>query len=359
VIPTYNRDDLVGQAVDSALAQTHPRCEIIVVDDGSTDRTQEVLARYEGRITAIRQENKGLAGARNSGIRAASGELVGFLDSDDLWEPRLVEEALKLFEAHPQVGAVFLAERDIDIAGRIDPKVHGKRTPGLFFTPEGMIGRDTGVGCGRPPIARRALLVTHGLFDETFRNFADCEMWIRHSFHFAMAILAEPYVLRRVHPGNVSADFAKDAKLWLRILDNVVRDHPEFAAAHDAVMRRTRGKQHLRIGRDLLARCGSDRGLAAEARPHLQASVRLWPRFYRAWPTSRGASSLPAPTAPFAISRCVAAPRGQRKGTATVFPEGKNGCCPLTRIPLCCEKGNRPLLELTSELRVDDLGGAG
>ena len=84
-------------------------------------------------------------------------------------------------------------------------------------------------------------------------------MWIRHSFHFAMAILAEPLVLRRVHPGNVSADFAKDATMWLRILDNVVRDHPEFAARHTTVMRRTRAKQHLRIGRDALAKSRDDR----------------------------------------------------------------------------------------------------
>lgn len=283
VIPTYNRDDLVGPAVESALAQTHERCEVIVVDDGSTDRTPEVLARFASKIKVIRQENKGLAGARNTGIRAASGEFVGFLDSDDLWEPPLVAEAMKLFAAYPEVGAVFLAERDIDLEGRIGRKVHGKRTPGLFFTPQGMIGRDTGVGCGRPPIARRELLVTQGLFDETFRNFADCEMWIRHSFHFEMAILAEPFVLRRVHPGNVSADLAKDARLWLRILDDVLRDHPSFAAEHAAVMRRTRGKQHLRIGRDVLARARHDRALVPEARRHLLACLRLWPRFYRAW----------------------------------------------------------------------------
>jgi glycosyltransferase involved in cell wall biosynthesis len=284
VIPTYNRDDLVAQAVDSALAQTHPRCEVVVVDDGSTDRTQEVLARYAGKIVAIRQENTGLAGARNTGIRAATGEFVGFLDSDDLWKPRVVEETLKLFAAHPQVGAVFLAERDIDVEGRIDGKVHGKRTPGIFFTPEGLIGRDTGVGSGRPPIARRALLVAHGLFDESFRNYAvDCEMWIRQSFHFEMAILSEPLVLRRVHRGNISADFAKDAELWLRILDRVEHDQPSFAAEHRAILRRTRGKQHLRIGRELLARSRRDRSLATEARRHLREAVRLWPRFYRAW----------------------------------------------------------------------------
>jgi glycosyltransferase involved in cell wall biosynthesis len=283
VIPTYNREDLVASAIDSALAQTHPRCEVIVVDDGSKDRTPEVLASYAGKIVAIRQDNTGLAGARNTGIRSAAGDYVGFLDSDDMWEPRLVEEALKIFGAHPQVGAVFLAERDIDVQGQIGDKVHGKRTPGVFFTPEGMIGRDTGVGSGRPPIARRSLLVTHGLFDESFRNFADCEMWIRHSFNFEMAILAEPLVLRRLHPGNVSGDLATDARLWLRILDNVERDHPAFVVAHDVVMRRARGKQHLRIGRDLLARSRDDRALVPEARRQLLTCLRLWPRFYRAW----------------------------------------------------------------------------
>jgi glycosyltransferase involved in cell wall biosynthesis len=284
VIPTYNRDDLVAQAVDSALAQTHPRCEVVVVDDGSKDRTPEVLARYDGRIVAIRQENTGLAGARNAGIRAATGEFVGFLDSDDLWEPRVVEEALKLFATHPQIGAVFLPERAIDLEGRIDPKVHGKRTSGIFFTPEGLIGRDTGVGSGRPPIARRALLVAHGLFDESFRNFAvDCEMWIRQSFHFRMAILSEPLVLRRVHGGNVSADLAKDAELWLRILDRVEHDQPSFAAQHREILRRSRGKQHLRLGRELLARSRRDRALVVQARLHLREAVRLWPRFARAW----------------------------------------------------------------------------
>src|SRR5262245_46858211 len=101
VIPTYNREDLVAQAIESAVAQTHPRCEVIVVDDGSTDATADVLRRFEGRIIAVRQENKGLSGARNTGIRKASGSFVGFLDSDDLWEPPLVAAALSVFDAHP------------------------------------------------------------------------------------------------------------------------------------------------------------------------------------------------------------------------------------------------------------------
>lgn len=284
VIPTYNRDDLVAAAVESCLSQSHPRCETIVVDDGSTDRTGEVLSRFAGRIVAIRQENKGLAGARNTGLRAAQGEFVGFLDSDDMWQPPLVARALALFAARPDVGAVCLAEQEIDLGGRLLGRTHGKRTPGDDFTAEGLIGRDTGVGSGRPPIARRALLLEHGGFDESFRNYAvDSEMWIRYAFITTMTILREPLVLRRVHPGNVSGDLAKDAIFWLKIMDRLEANQTEFVLRHARLIRRTRGKQHLRIGREYLARSAADAALLPEARRHLRTAVRLWPRFHRAW----------------------------------------------------------------------------
>src|SRR3954464_15397715 len=85
IIPTYNREHVVGRAVESALRQTYARTEVIVVDDGSTDRTLEALRVYGDRITVITQKNGGPAAARNSGIRASNGQLIAFLDSDDLW----------------------------------------------------------------------------------------------------------------------------------------------------------------------------------------------------------------------------------------------------------------------------------
>lgn len=285
VVPTYNRADYVGQTVESVLSQTHPNVECIVVDDGSSDDTEGALAPYRDRIVFHRQENRGLAGARNTGIRLARGAWVGFLDSDDLWEPRLIEAALEVLRAHPDAGAIFLAEREIDPRGRPrGDEVHSKRTPGLRFTPEGMIGRDTGVGSGRPPIARKDLLDERGGFDESFRNYAvDCAMWIPWSFDVPMVLLAEPLVLRRVHPGNVSGDQVKDAEAWLRILDRVAAEEPRFCRDHEGLMRRTRAKQHLRIGRELLARSEGDPARVAEARTHLSASRRLWPRSRRAW----------------------------------------------------------------------------
>ena len=85
IIPTFNRGWILKEAVDSVLGQTYRNFELIVVDDGSTDNTAQILETYQGRITVIRQENAGVSAARNRGIRKASGRLISFLDSDDLW----------------------------------------------------------------------------------------------------------------------------------------------------------------------------------------------------------------------------------------------------------------------------------
>jgi glycosyltransferase involved in cell wall biosynthesis len=104
VIPTYNYARFVSEAVDSVLAQTYPSLEVVVVDDGSTDDTREVLARYGDRIRYIYQPNAGLPAARNTGIKAARGEFIGLLDSDDVFHPRKFELQMRYMLAHPEVG---------------------------------------------------------------------------------------------------------------------------------------------------------------------------------------------------------------------------------------------------------------
>jgi glycosyltransferase involved in cell wall biosynthesis len=283
VIPTYNRARYVVEAVRSVLDQTDPGFELIVVDDGSTDDTEAALGPFAGKLRYVRQENRGMAAARNRGIREARGELVGLLDSDDRWEPRFLETVRSALDAHPDVGAAFVAEREMDESGRVFPRVHGKRSPGAFFTPEGMIGVDTRVGSGRPPVARRALFATLGLYDEELCGAWDCELWIRWSFHTRMMIVPEPLVVRRKHPGNFSGDRAKDALAWLEILRRVERDHPGFVVAHPRTWRRAMGKNHLRLGRELLARSAGAPGAVAAARDELRKAVRAYPWFLRAW----------------------------------------------------------------------------
>ena len=102
VIATYNYGRFVTQAVESVLAQTYGNLEVIVVDDGSDDDTRELLAPYTDRIRYIYQKNQSVAAARNTGIRAASGDLIAFLDADDIWHPQKIEVQMRYLADHPE-----------------------------------------------------------------------------------------------------------------------------------------------------------------------------------------------------------------------------------------------------------------
>ena len=106
VVPAYNSSAFLRQAVDSALGQTYPFVEVIVVDDGSTDGTTEVVAGYGSKIVFIHQRNAGVAAARNTALRVARGELVAYLDADDVWDPDKVRRQVEFLAAHPECGLV-------------------------------------------------------------------------------------------------------------------------------------------------------------------------------------------------------------------------------------------------------------
>lgn len=108
VVTTYNQETFIAAAIESVLAQTFSDYEVIVVDDGSTDRTPQELARFEGRARIIRQPNQGIAGSRNTGIRQATGEFLAFLDGDDLWEHDKLERQVAAAREHPQSGLIVV-----------------------------------------------------------------------------------------------------------------------------------------------------------------------------------------------------------------------------------------------------------
>lgn len=130
IIPSYNNARYIVQAVESALAQTHPAVEVIVVDDGSTDATQQILAPYRSRIACLHQTNRGPAAARNAGLRIARGAYLLFLDSDDLLVPTSVAAKVSFLEQHPQYGLVYSAWKQINddgsrVLGEVRPACQG------------------------------------------------------------------------------------------------------------------------------------------------------------------------------------------------------------------------------------------
>lgn len=237
VIPAYNIEDFVVAAVDSALAQTLADLEVIVVDDGSTDRTAErVAALADPRLRLIRQENRGLGGARNSGIRAARGRFVGLLDGDDIWYPEKAERHLAIMQADPEIGLTFSHSRYID--------EDGQPTGGLLISKcispsvEDLVRRNH-VGNGSTPIIRRDAFQRAGLFNESLRSLhsaEDYEMWVRllHASECRARLIPEALTGYRIRSSSLSMDFDRfheAGRQAVGLMEGYIPDLPEAAKA--------------------------------------------------------------------------------------------------------------------------------
>ena len=128
IIPLYNCERYISQAVESILNQTYKKIEIIVVDDGSTDFSLKVVKTFQDeRIKIISRENGGLAKARNSGITEAKGEIAGFLDADDYWHPSKIETHIRHFKAYPEIGLSYSYSQFCDENSNLKPLIKSRR----------------------------------------------------------------------------------------------------------------------------------------------------------------------------------------------------------------------------------------
>lgn len=203
VIPAYNAAWCVRKAIDSVLAQTFRSFELIVVDDGSTDSTPNVLASYGNAISVVRQPNRGMGRARNAGIQAATGEFIAFLDSDDWWLPQKLERQVALMRSAPHVGFSSCAARVEDPEGRL---LNLWRCPGWegdFLVHLFSSGADVPGSCSAV-MARRQLVVEAGGFDESLRGVEDPDLWMRLAAVTDYACLDEAMAVVLRRPGSVS-----------------------------------------------------------------------------------------------------------------------------------------------------------
>jgi glycosyltransferase involved in cell wall biosynthesis len=208
VIPAYNAAPCIHRAVDSVLGQTFADFELLVVDDGSSDDTLSVIARYGDRLRALPQRNSGPAAARNRGLGAACGEYVAFLDADDHWLPEKLERQVQLMERRPDVGFCSTATTVVNPAGETvgswPCRSDAPPFPDVLFTQSSMIsGSTSGV------LARRKLIEALGGFDETLRGFEDPDLWIRLSAVTTYACIAEPLTVVVRTPNSVSGNLAR------------------------------------------------------------------------------------------------------------------------------------------------------
>jgi len=193
IIPTYNRGWIIGEAIDSVLSQTYRQFELIVVDDGSSDSTDDILRGYKDHAELIKQKNQGVSAARNTGIRRSRGRYIAFLDSDDFWLPEKLSRQIEFFLSHPEALVCQTEEIWIRNGVRVNPKRRHKKPSGMIFE------RSLGLCLVSPSavMINRALFKEVGLFDENLAACEDYDLWLRTSIRFPVYLIDQPLVIKR------------------------------------------------------------------------------------------------------------------------------------------------------------------
>ncbi len=193
IIPTFNRWPMIQQAVESVLNQRPQADEVIVVDDGSTDGTAQKLKEYGSRLRLVSQPRRGVAAARNLGVRLSRGRYIAFLDSDDIWLPGKLEVQTAFMEKDAEIQICQTEEIWIRRGIRVNPKKRHRK-------PSGDIFRRSLALCLVSPSAvmmTRELFERVGGFDETFPVCEDYDLWLRIAVETPVSLIPEPLVVKR------------------------------------------------------------------------------------------------------------------------------------------------------------------
>jgi len=275
VIPVRNRASLVRRALDSVFAQTLRRFEVIVVDDGSTDDTPEVVAAYPQPVRLIRCAPTGVSAARNLGIARARGEFVAFLDSDDWFEPTKLERQVGYFALHPDVGMVYTRYSVFDEQTGTQ-WVH----PG-GLTAQGDAFRDLMMGFMETPLTTPTVMVRRSVFEvvepfDTSMDMAeDIDLWCRIARRYNLGFIDEPLSVIRIHKGNTSGRTTPEENLeiWTAIArKNVAGPDPRL---DQVFRRRVWAKIYWTVAEHRRARGG------ATMNWHHMKSLASWPSLER------------------------------------------------------------------------------
>ncbi|MFA5038112.1 MAG: glycosyltransferase [Candidatus Omnitrophota bacterium] len=278
IIPTYNCEKFLPDALDSVLKQTFQDFEIIVVDDGSTDNTRGLIKSYmdkhPGKINYVYQENMGLACARNTAIRHSKGEYIAILDADDMFMPNRLEEEIAVFEKYPEVGLIHANVKNIDEKGNLlfIPERTREKMTGYIF--KQIFLRETNVNIATI-MFRRKCLEDAGMFDENLARLGceDRDFVLRVAMKYKIFYLDRVVAAYRFREGSMSKDLRKMLKARLYVID-------KFCPPGKSMILRRRAL--ARIFKDL-GDSALDTGSFSEAVKNYGKSLKCWPVSYFVW----------------------------------------------------------------------------
>lgn len=272
IIPAYNKAAYTRQAVDSVLAQDYSSVELIVVDDGSTDETQEVLQSYGSRLIYVRKVNGGACSARNVGLSRATGEWVAFLDCDDLYRPKKISQSVAFLKSNPSYGFVYTAADFINREGQVVGQYDHARSRHTGWIYDHLLKGN--MICNSTVVARRDIVMKAGGFDERFFMPADWDMWLR---------------LARLAPAGYLAEYLSA----YRVTDNYILNRlPQAYQEEHMMLEKQKTLAALSDGRmaQLLSDCDVRFAQAyyvkddrEQAKQLIKLAISRWPFHFKAW----------------------------------------------------------------------------
>jgi glycosyltransferase involved in cell wall biosynthesis len=215
IIPNYNYSRFVSQAVDSALRQTYPNVEVIVVDDGSKDNSIEILQKFGDKIRLVQQKNAGVSAARNNGVAHSNGEFLAFLDADDFWMPEKIEKQVDLFLKKPELGLVHVGV--LDINEHDEPfRTWENGQEGWVAEEFLLLSRPVVFGGGSGLMVSHKAFTAIGGFDTELATAADWDLFYRLSCLYPIGFVPEVLLTYRFHNSNMSSNVQRMEREMMR-----------------------------------------------------------------------------------------------------------------------------------------------
>ncbi len=271
IVPCYNHAHYLTSAINSILAQTFHDWEAIIIDDGSVDNTREIATEFaDPRLHYIYQENQGLSTARNTGIHAAGGEYLAFLDADDMWEPEFLSRCVDVLRADPSLVGVYTCALYVDEQGDVLPQPCGIVVPPQSFRKQLLEG---GFFPVHAAVVRCDVVYEAGLFDPRLIGVADWDLWLSIAARHSLYGIDSPLARYRVVANSMSMQSAQMHQHRLIVLEK------HFGAAEGNIVtwtlekRRAYGYVYRATAYDYLQQQRPD-----ESWSYLQRAVKYWPQ---------------------------------------------------------------------------------
>ena len=270
VMPVFNGAMHLAAAIDSVLAQTLPPARVVVVDDGSTDGSAALLQHYDDRITLVSQTNHGQAHARRTGADAAGGELIAFIDQDDVWDVEKLARQVDLMQRFPEAGATYCDHRRIDADGKrlaATGSGYGLRGSGRIF--DALLRGNFILSASLVTVRRSVYAAAGGFLPQRGFWADDYSLWLRIAAHAPILYQAETLVSYRKHANNTSGDRYEQVRGNILALEELC-DHLRTTDMPHLLPAARRALRNARIGTAMLAR---QRG---EWRQALRQRIAAW-----------------------------------------------------------------------------------